>query len=403
MKKWICLCLCLLLLSGCSGKEEAAAEQPYGLEIEYGDSGVTATTGAYTWNWKEGDSVQGSSASAADPLSMLSVMPYVNESNAKTLKLLFQKAPDSIGVQYRTSTDGYQSVHALENDGTSLPTPTDGAGYLFQITAVWEQTEKTACWGDCTYYFRYLPAGDTGDAENLSLYRVLQLEASDLFAVEVLNNPEQAQKTCRSVADKETVLNFLKNNLSTDFVQTQVPTVGTDFVLRLACTDGSQLTLGYASGGGQAWLLVDGMPYEAASMDFSALWSSLKAETVSLNQETPGEVLRTSEEFPGEGWGEDYVFGYLRAMDGEVTFDEMNWIEDEEEPNGYRLETGPTGQTLPLAEDCVYWILESHYMPYCQVTGETLWQWAGNADWDVLFRLYRKGGQVTAICEQYRP
>ena len=140
MKKWICLCLCLLLLSGCVGKEEAAAEQPYGLEIEYGDSGVTATTGAYTWNWKEGDSVQGSSASAADPLSMLSVMPYVNESNAKTLKLLFQKAPDSIGVQYRTSTDGYQSVHALETDGASLSAPTDGAGYLFQITAVWEQT-----------------------------------------------------------------------------------------------------------------------------------------------------------------------------------------------------------------------------------------------------------------------
>lgn len=404
MKKWICLCLCLLLLlSGCGKEKAPVSDRPYDLEIEYGDSGVAAMTGAYTWNWMEGETVQGAAASAVDPLSMLQDIPYVNESKAGELKLLFSKSPDSLSVQYRTSADGYQSVRSLKIEGTSLPAPTGGDSYLFLINAVWEQTEKAACWGESAYYFRYLPADSAGEAEDLSLYRLLQLEASDLFAVEAINHGTGEQKTCRSVADKEAVLDFLKENLSTDFVQTQVATVESDFVLRLACTDGTQLTLGYGSTGGRAWILLGGVPYEAEPMDLNALWSGLKAEAVAQSAEAPGEYLQTSEDFPGGAWGADFAYGYLRDLEDSVTYDEMLWIEDGDEANGYRLETGDPGKVLTLASDCQFWILEGHFAPYCQVTKETLLQWSRTAGWDVLFRLYQKDGQIIAICEQYQP
>lgn len=399
MKKWICLLVCLLLLSGCGKKEAASMDRPYDLEIEYGDSGVTAMMGTYSWSWDAGDVA----ACAEDPLAMLSDIPYVNQSKASELKLLFAVEPDQLEIRYWTNADGYSEQTPVSVSGMMLPAPVDGANYLFEITASWEQTEQTACWGTCDYYFRYLPAGDTGEAENISMYRLLQLEGSDLFAVEVFNNLENAQKTCRSGADKEAILDFLKTNLATDFVQTQVPTVESDFVLRLASTDGSQLTVGYVSAGEQAWLLLGGVPYEAQPMDLQSLWDGLRAETVSLKQETTADYLQTSEEFPGADWGGDFVYGYLRGLDSAAAYDEILWIEDGGEPNGYRLEAGETGQSLPLAPDCQFWILEEHYKPYCQVTEDALWQWAETTGWDVLFQLYCRDGQVVAICEQYRP
>lgn len=399
MKRWICLLCCLLLLSGCGKKEAASTDRPYALEIEYGDSGVEAMTGTYSWNW-DTESVE---ACGADPLEMLPDIPYVNQSKATELRLLFAVEPDQLEVRFWTSADGYREGTPVEASGMTLPAPADGANYLFEITASWEQTEQAACWGTCTYYFRDLPAGETGESENISMYRLLQLEPSDLFAVEVFNNGERAQKTCRSGADKEAILTFIKNNLATDFVQTQVPTVESDFVLRLAAMDGTQLTVGYAAAGEQAWLLLGGVPYEAQPMDLQSLWEGLKAETVSLRQEAAADYLQTSEEFPGADWGEEFVYGYLRGLDEAAAYDEMRWIEDSEEPNGYRLEAGETGQSLPLAADCQYWILEDHDQPYCQVTEEALWQWAETTGWDVLFRLYCQNGQIIAICEQFRP
>lgn len=399
MKKWIFLLLCLLLLPGCDKQEAAASDRPYTLEIEYGDSGVEALTGTYSWNWE----TETAEVLGEDPLGMLSELPYVNQSQAKELKLLFAAEPDRLEVQYWSNADGYGEKTPLALSGSAIPAPDDGASYLFEVTAVWEQTEKAACWGTSVYYFRCLPAGDTGQAENISMYRIMKLTASDLFAVEVFNNVAHAQKTCRSVADKEAILAFLQNHLATDFVQTQVPTVESDFVLRLSAVDGGQLTVSYAAADGRAWLLLGGVPYEAQPMDLNALWDSLKAEAVSLNQETAGDYLQTSEEFPGADWGETFVYGYLRSLDGAVGYDGMVWIDDSSASNGYRLEQGETGLSLPLAADCQFWILENHFSPYCQVTKEALWQWAETTGWDVLFRLYCKDGQVIAVCEQYQP
>ena len=83
--------------------------------------------------------------------------------------------------------------------------------------------------------------------------------------------------------------------------------------------------------------------------------------------------------------------------------DQVQWIEDEDEPNGYRIEAGETGKTYELAEDCAYWILQDHYKPFCRVEQDTLWTWAQTTGWDVVFRLYLKNGQVAAIVEQYQP
>lgn len=405
MKKWMFLILCLALLSGCGKQAATATDGPYPLEIEYGDSGVTAMAFEQSWYWQNEDgSTGGGAGQAADPLSVLSDIPFVNQSKAKSLKLLFPVEPDSLTIQYRTNADGYSQTFAAEGSVKSLAVPTDGASYLFEVTAVWEQTEKAVCWGVCTYYFRYLPTDATGEqAGEMSVYRLLQLEPSDLFGVEVFNNPAYAQKTCRTAADKETILRFLQDHLSTDFVQTQIPTVEADYVLRLSVADGTQLTLGYATSGDQAWILLGGVPYAAQAMDLDSLWSSLKAQSVSLAEEPSENYLQISEEFPGGDWGEDFVYGYLRALESEVGYDEMYWFDDSKEANGYRLEQGETALSLPLASDCQFWILEGHYKPYCQVTQDALWQWAETTGWDVLFRLYRKDGQVVAICEQYQP
>lgn len=405
MKKWILLTLCLLLLCGCSRKEALVADKPYPLEVEYGDSGVTAMTGSYRWSYtpKGGDTVE-EIACGADPLELLSDIPFVNQSKAKTMKLLFPVEPDSLQIQCRTNGDGYSQAAAVDLSGKGLPVPSGEVSCLYEITAVWNQTKQTAVWGECTYYFRCLPTDATGEqAGEMSVYRLLQLEPSELFGVEVFNNLEQAQKTCRTTADKGAILDFLQANLATDFVQTQAPAVESDFVLRLAVTDGTQLTLGYAASGDQAWVLLGGIPYVAQPMDLGSLWADLKASSVSLAEDRPEAYLQISEEFPGQSWGQDFVYGYLRGLDGEVQYDEMRWIDDSAEANGYRLESVKTGQALPLAEECQFWILEGHYKPYCQVTEAVLWQWAETTGWDVLFRLYRKDGQVVAICEQYQP
>src|SRR5699024_10548992 len=157
--------------------------------------------------------------------------------------------------------------------------------------------EDVTAWGDCTYYFRYLPEGDTGEQTGeISLYRILKLTPDELFGVEVFHNGLSQQKTCRTTDDKAVVLDFLKNNLATDFVQVKTPPLEAEFVLRLAVTDGSQLTLGYIPLDGTACLLRGGVPYEAGTMDMEQLWSDIQSEPVSLAEQAPEDTLETSEE-----------------------------------------------------------------------------------------------------------
>jgi hypothetical protein len=110
-----------------------------------------------------------------------------------------------------------------------------------------------------------------------------------------------------------------------------------------------------------------------------------------------------SNEFPGEEWGNEFAYGYLKSLDQTVAYDEMRWIVDAEAPNGYVLENGWPDQSGTMAETCEFWILEDHQAPYCRVTAEELMSRDQDAEKDVLYRIYTANGEVIAICEQYAP
>lgn len=396
----------LLFLSACGSETPAATDRPWDLEVEYGDSGVTAAAWDYGWNLRTEAAVTPTQAEGGDPLGQLASIPFVNKSKTGTLKLKFAIQPKSLTVSCYTNADGYAEAVSVDPSGkdNAIPVPTEAGSYLFEVTAQWTETEEAQAWGSCTYYFRYLPEGDTGEqVGELSLYRLLKLTPDDLFGVEFFDNGQNQQKTLTTVADKTAVLEFLQQNLATDFSQIQTPTLEASYVLRLAVTDGSQLTIGYIPLEEGAGLLLSGVPYAAGTMDLQTLWDGLGAKAVSLESETPSDVLETSEDDPGAAYDDNFIYGFLRALDGTVTVDQVQWIEDEDEPNGYRIEAGETGKTYELAEDCAYWILQDHYKPFCRVEQDTLWTWAQTTGWDVVFRLYLKNGQVAAIVEQYQP
>ena len=169
----------LLLLSGCKSDPPTPTDQPWALEVEYGDSGVTAAAWDYTWNYPDGETGQTQKAEAqeADPLALLSAIPFVNRSKTGKLNLRFAVEPDSLEIACYTNADGYGEAVSVEDSGSknTIPVPTEDGSYLFQITASWNQGEDVTAWGDCTYYFRYLPEGDTGEQTGeISLYRILK-------------------------------------------------------------------------------------------------------------------------------------------------------------------------------------------------------------------------------------
>ena len=235
------------------------------------------------------------------------------------------------------------------------------------------------------------------------VHRLTQLEAYELFGVEFYNHLDQEKKLCTDREDREAILRYLQTYLTVNFQQVDVPDAASDYVLRFALTDGTQLTMSYGSDGKYTWVLLDGQAYEAEVMDLYSLWKDLQTRSVSLKEEA-GEYLQVSEEFPGADWGEAFLYANLRSMEnGMVVYDEFFWYDDEEADNGYRLERGLLGQSLPLAEDCQFWILENHDQPWCRVEQEVLWKWSEDVAWDILFRMYTKDGQIIAICEQYVP
>ena len=371
MKRLLPIFLCILLLTACS--KAPAGNEVYSLEVEYGESGITAYVG-----------------DDADPEDL----PFLNAARPTEIQLLFGSPPDSFTVHYATDADGYTSFTEAVIPGTVLPAPFDGASYLFQITARWKTGETR------TFRFRFLP--EAGSAPEASPLLIPQLTPADLFGIVMVSNVHQAEKTCRSTADVQRILDFLNQNLATDFRQAKVPSLETAYVLRLAMTDGSQLTLGYIPGGQEAWLLIGGVPYETVPMDLDGLWDTLQTEAVPFETLPEGDFLQVTEEYPDADWGDTIRYGYVTVLNDAVTFHEILWLTDTDSPSGFRLEPGETDRSLPLAPTCQFWYLADHHSPCCQVEKADFLTYLA-AEPNVLYRLYIKNGQVTAVCEQYLP
>jgi len=398
MKKWCFFLIVFLMLTGC-GKQQWH-KTPYDLEVEYGDSGVVAVKGMYTWGYADGRTEQAES----DPLEMLSDIPFVNETKAKKINLLFEEKPETLEISYRSSADSYKTLTVMDKPRTSFAAPEDTASYLYIVRAAWSDEDDGNLGGQCTYYFRYLPENATGEqTQEMSLYRLVQMEPSDLFGVEFYNNLDEQKKTCTSSADREAVLNYFKNHLSTDFVQIEMPEGEADYVLRMAATQGEQITLSYGGEGQGAWILLDGVPYGAEVMDLYTLWEGLEAEAQSLNGETETEYLAVSETAPLAELESPVYLGYLQSLgEDTVIVKTVEWITDDNEPNGYRLEEKELA-TWPLSADCQYWVLDHHAGPFGQVEQEQLWQWSQESGYDVLFCLVEGAGEILAIYEHYIP
>ena len=408
MKKWCLILALLLLLTGCS-KQSAPIDRPYSLQVTYGDTAVFGQTTAYQWYWKDGRQTANATVDAAAMGVGLHTLPAIQSSQETALQLKFPEEPDKLLVQRYTAEDHYSACEEINVVGNSLPAPTDSGDYLYAVSAVW--LEGGDCWGSCTYEFHFTSSGTLVSnpiqldvAADLDLVELTKLEASQLLGVEFVNNYEGATKTCRSSADKTAILQFFRDNLVTDLQPMSGAIPASEYMLRLVTVSGSQVTLAYGGSSSAPCLTVGKTSYAVGAMDLGSLWAALGAGSLSQEAAASGKnYLDMSEEFPGEDWGETYIYGYLRQMDTAVTYDEMRWIDDPAAPNGYTLESGWTGQSGTLSADCQFWILEDHHTPYCRVSAEELWQWTQDAGADVLYRIYTSDGAVTAICQQYLP
>lgn len=401
MRKWsIILAILLLCLTGC-GKQDIILDRPHALEVSYGDSSVFAMTNGYQWNWKEGRKTDSVSVNAVDPRAMGQKLPWLSTGTDSTLSLAFAVEPDNLLVEMFTADDGYAVGQQVEASSMSFPAPLDGTDHLFTITATWEPGKGVRSWGTCTYHFRFLAQAEVKteptvdpDVGDLDILQVLQMDANQFMGMEFMNNVEGLSMTCRTRQDKSSILQFLKDHISTDFTTPMPGAPEALYMIRLVSMDGAQLTVGYGSDGLNHSLLVGGMAYAAEEMDFDSLWSLLNGDTVT---HLSGTSLDRSDEIPDGNWGDTFVYAYLTDLGETASYDEMRWIEDPEAPNGYHLEKGWPDQSMPVSADCQYWILENGQPPYCRVAANALMETDG------LYRIYTEDDTIIAICQQYTP
>lgn len=401
MKKWsIILAVLLLLLAGC-GKQDVILDRPHALEVSYGTDSVFAMTNGYQWNWKDGRNPDAVAVDAANPRAMGQKLPWLSTGTDSTLSLEFAIEPDSLLVEVFTADDNYAAGQYIDASSMSFPAPLDGTDHLYTVTATWEPGKGVDSWGTCTYHFRFLAQAEVKtepieepDVGDLDILQVLQMDANQFMGMEFMNNVEALSMTCRTGKDKSSILQFLKDNVDTDFTSPMPGAPEALYMIRLVSIDGAQLTVGYGSDGLNHSLLVGGLAYAVDEMDFDSLWSLLNGDTVT---HVSGTSLDRSDVFPGDDWGDDFVYAYLTELGQTASYDEMRWIEDPEDPNGYHLEKGWPDQSMPVSPDCQYWILENDQPPYCRVTAKML------MEKDALYRIYTKDDAIFAICQQYMP
>lgn len=410
LKKCCVLLMLIFTLTGC-GKQKAPVDRPHTMAVVCGESSIFAMTSGYTWNWKEGKEVKSITAGGEDPRTMMNRFPYLNAGGQTEMTLHFAEKPQEVVVSRWSSADNYAAVETLKTDKAVLEVPQDESSYLYSVTATWSEGGKN--WGESTYNFCFLPQGmmaSQGSAEivytemagDLTLTEVLQLKPADLFGVEFMNHTEGGEvKICRTVKDKTAVLDFLQGNLSADMSAVETPP-SARYLMRLACVDGRQVTIGCGEAGGSVRVFVGTAAYEADGVDFEALWQQVGA--ASLSQQTAASgFMAVAEALPDEDWGLDYAYGYVRGLGEELLYDDIRRIEDSEANQGYRLEPGWKDQQRTLSPDCEYWILDGQGGSYGQVSKERLLHWVMDAGYDILFRIYMEDDRVVAICQEQTP
>ena len=410
MKKWwMILAALLLLLTGCS-KDSVPIDRPPSLEVTYGDTAIYGQTTAYQWYWKDGRETANATVDAEAMGVTPDKLPSVSATKRTAIQLNFSEQPDRVLIQVYSAEDNYAEPREVDMVGGSTPAPLDGKNHLYSVSAVWLEGDSPF-WGSCTYQFHFRAGGgmigspvEIEVAADLDLQGLLQLEHTQVLGIEFLNNLEGTIRTCRNTEDKTAILSYLQSNLSAQLQPWEGDIPDTQYMLRVIASDGNQLTVGYSTNGSVGCLEVGGKPYVAGVMDMETLWGSLKAGVMLQDAVASGKnYLEMSNEFPGEDWGTEFTYGYLKSLEQSVSYDEMRWIVDAEAPNGYRVEAGWPDQELELAETCEFWILEEHQAPYCRVTAGDLLKRDEDAGTDVLYRIYTSEGKAIAVCEQYAP
>lgn len=407
MKKWSVILVFVLLvvcLFGC-GKQEVIPGRPYALEVTYGEKSIHAVTGGYAWNWKERGKVKTVTTDAVDPRAVDQRLTYLATGEGDNMALDFAILPDKLTVEVFSADDGFATAQPVELKNLTFPAPLDGQDHLFSVTAQWNENKYG--WGSCTYHFRFVDraldptAPVISDIGNLNLSKIMAMNADDFMGIEFTNYIDDAVKTCRSGKDKETIVDYLKNNLPAEMTPSEAVMTETMYALRMVTLDGSQLTLCFGTDGRNACLQAGGVLYPLQPTDLSSLWEALGAGSVSAAAAASGKgYLDVSKTYPMEDWLSEPIFAYITSLDnGNLTYDEMRQFESQDSPTGYRYERGWSDMTMSVAADCQYWVLDEDGT-YGKVTAEGLLQWMEHTENDVLFCIYTGENAVTAICPQ---
>ncbi len=408
-KKFLVLIAVLLVLTGC-GRRNLPVDRPYALEVSLGEASVHAMSGGYSWSWKEGGKTQTAVADAADPREEQDNLPYLNAGVDTELKLSFDKEPAELSVMRWSSADKYSKEEQVEVTDGVLAAPQDENSYIYSVFARWEEGGK--CWGTCTYNFRYLAKGvviSAGGgafsqvAGDLSLPEVLELQAGELFAIEVTNYEDGLMRTCRSQKDMTAILDFFRGNLTTDFEPVTVQPEAS-YMLRMICINGSQVTVGYGQDTTSAWVLVGDAAYGADYMDFLTLWNGLRAPAVSQSAAAVNNgYVEVSKENPAMKWTGAPLYGHIRAIEENLEYDAVRIVTDPQAEGGYRLENGWADQTMPIADTCEFWVNDTEAQVFGRMNSQRFMQYIQNTQDAPVFEIYAEDGAAIGVCQMYLP
>lgn len=115
------------------------------------------------------------------------------------------------------------------------------------------------------------------------------------------------------------------------------------------------------------------------------------------------EYLEFDRPVPGLALSNDKLH-IVSAGNGHVVVNEVLWVEDGDEPNGFRVEDPSLeNRTCELAEDAGIWVLTGMY-GYCRFSPDELASFVQSYDCEyTLWNYTVKDDRITVLAEQYIP